>query len=174
MSKGYVTFGLLLMVVGTAAWYSVHCIGNVEASFVACKAVSHAHGSELGDWIRLIPAIESHSDLIVSWTVAIAGGIVGLIVLPGLDRFKSVRWLYLLLAPALTLLMGALWLAIDIRGRAEYLELNNCPDLTHTINDVLLAQTQLFHYALAILMVFAAACLTEHALGSVRYPKDNS
>ncbi|MFC5770697.1 hypothetical protein [Thauera sinica] len=126
------------------------------------------------DWTPAIPSMQKQSELLLSWAIAIVGGIVALITTKNLHHFKMIRFLYLILAPALSLIAGSIWIAVEFQSRSSYLLLNKCSDFEGTLNKLLLVQTDLFKFSLAALVLFAIICLIQLTLGYVKFGANKS
>jgi len=174
MVKTAAVVALVLAALGGPAIYAYLRIGEVERAFdKPCVKVTELENDQ-ADWIPAIPSMQKHSELLVSWAIAISGGIVALITIRTLHQFQTIRFLYLLLAPALSFIIGSIWAAVAFQSRASYLLLNRCADSEGTLNGLLLVQTDLFQYSLATLVIFALVCLIELILGTVRFGSDRS
>lgn len=164
-----ITILIVLVALGVPAIYSCVRIGEVEKTFGKGCVEIDERKSEKTDWTPVIPSMQKHSELLISWAIAIAGGIVALITTTSLHQFQMIRPLYLVLVPALSLIIGSLSAAVVFQSRASYIILNKCADSEGTLNDLLLVQTDLFQYSVATLVLFAVVCLTELISGTVTF-----
>jgi hypothetical protein len=122
------------------------------------------------DWARAVDFMQKQSELLLNWAIALLGGIVAIITTRTLHQFKYIKLLYLLLAPALSLLVGSIWAAQLFQRRLTYLKLHDRTGSGGgTLNDLLLAQSEYLQYAIWILAFFSVICLIQIVAGCLMF-----
>lgn len=153
---------LTVGVLGPGLWWA----GQLNAVRAHYAAECPVPPKLVDDWSVAKSSMKEQSALLLSWALAATGGVIAIIITATVHSFRVIRLLYLLLAPALSLLSGSMWAAVLFQRRVTFLELNHC-SVGGTANDLLLEQGSLLQYAVSILALFAIACLAQIVTGLV-------
>jgi len=157
---------LLLIALGAPIGVWTNVLESVRDGYdVECPEVTAAEQVQ-GDRSIGRDSMKEQNALLLNWAFVALAGTIALITTTGTHPFKWIQWLFLLLAPALSLLVGSLWAGLLFERRATFLEVNQCA-ATGTLNDLLLAQSNLLAYAVLFLGSFALLCLTQIVVGVV-------
>lgn len=154
---------LIVAIFGPALWWYQRLEG-VRARYATECTQGQSTGSTAADISGGINSMKEQSALLLNWGLVGLGGVIALITTTGTHPFLGIRWLFLLLAPALSLLAGSLWAGLLFQRRVTFLGLNACRD-TGTLNDLLLGQSDLLQYAIWLMAFFAVVCLGQIVLG---------
>lgn len=106
------------------------------------------------------------NDLLINWGVIILGALVALVVTTRVHKAPLVAWLFVLVGSAATVLIGSLWAGVLFQRRLTYLVQKPLVSVS-SLNELLLAQSELLEMALIPLGVFAAAFLVMIVSGRV-------
>lgn len=116
------------------------------------------------DWKAWLTAAKDQSALLLNWTLLLMGGLVALATTTKSHPFKHARWMFLLLAPALSFLAGSAWAGLRFQRRLTHLVLNHCLGLS-TAGEHLKTQSDLLMYAVIITALFTFVGLTQIVMG---------
>jgi hypothetical protein len=104
--------------------------------------------------------------------VALLAGLTALVTSTKVHPATGLEWLYILLGPAASFLLGSTWFGIAFRGRMAHQIINDIGSIVD-LNKLLAAQEKIFFAALLLLALFAGAFLVQIVGGRVR-PTDTT
>lgn len=170
--KALLAAALLILLFGPSACYYQRLEAIRDGFSLECRPSSgDAADSEADEDTETevaagMASMTAQNDLLLNWGLAGLGAVIALITTTATHRFLHVHVLYLILAPALSLLAGSLWAGLLFQRRMTYQTLNACFD-TKALNDLLAEQSGLLQYAVGVLGLFAVVCLAQIVLGLV-------
>jgi hypothetical protein len=96
------------------------------------------------------------------------GGIIGLVTITKVHTIEKCEWLFLIVAPAASFLLGSLAAGIVFQRRVAYLSVQPTPDSIDSLNALLTTQSDQLEYAVLTLSVFALIFLFGIIAGFVK------
>jgi hypothetical protein len=119
------------------------------------------------NWKQAVPSMKDQSTLLLNWALLLVTGIVAIIVTKKTHRFRSIRFIYFVFAPALGSLLGSLMSAVAFQQRLAFVQFQNCAAQAGSLNDLLLAQVSAFKESIWLLALVCLVCLGEITAGFV-------
>jgi hypothetical protein len=161
-SKAIITIVLVITIIAPS-WYWWARIESVRDKNEVCETVPLIPEDRIE---TATDSMKEQSALLLNWAFVALGAIIALLTTTRTHRFTHIRMLFLILAPALSLLTGSLWAGVLFQRRLTYLQLNGCTE-RQTLMDLLLAQSNLLNTAICVLATFSFLCLLQILKGSV-------
>jgi hypothetical protein len=146
---------LIGSVVATAVWWKID-LNVIQERYSA----ERAGAAEKFDWNAGLASAKEQNGVLLNWAFAALTGTILLVTSSKTHAFKWINPLFLLLGPALSLLLGSLSAGLVFQRRVTFLELHQRP-VDRSLNDLLLTQSNLLEYAVGVLAVFALICLVQ-------------
>jgi hypothetical protein len=119
------------------------------------------------NWKKAVPSMKGESALVLNWTLLLVTGIVAIIVTKKTHRFRSIRFIYFVFAPALGSLLGSLMSAVAFQQRLAFVQFQNCASQAGSLNDLLLVQISAFKGSIWLLALVCLVCLGEITAGFI-------
>ena len=154
---------VLSLLVTTLLWYyQLNAIDSTEDR----ESMVQASQVELS-WQEAFPLMASQSEVLTNWGVALVASLAALAVTTKVHFIKGLPWIYLLLAPAASLLLGSLRAGVLFQQTMNYQVLHQDYSSANALNCYLNWQYDFFYWSLVLLLFFALAFFAQIILGAV-------
>lgn len=170
MKKHYfaiATFLSLLITAAAPVLYWQYRVDLIRCGYdEECASPPPATISE-PNWKQAVPSMKDQSALLLNWALLLVTGVIAIIVTKKTHRFRSIRFIYFVFAPALGSLLGSLLSAVAFQQRLAFVQFQNCVAQAASLNDLLLVQVSAFKGSIWLLALVCIVCLGEITAGFV-------
>lgn len=172
---------ILILIATSVYWYSR--IDTIRASYQTVEQLPKSepensrskdateemgHGdSKVSRWKDAAKEMRNQNQLLINWGALLLAGITALVATSTVHAIPKLEWIYLLLAPAGSLLLGSLWAGVIFQRRLTYLILKDDIESIGSLNSLLTAQAELLQWGVIPLAILALVFLIGIVWGSV-------
>ena len=157
---------LVLLLVPAYYWYSR--IENIRSQYQVAERAEPQRDIRGTCWKDFIAEMSKQSQLLITWGVLLLAGVTALATTTKIHPIPNVEWVYLLLAPATSFLLGSLWAGVVFERRLTYLMNKDGFGSVSSLYGLLGVQSELFEYGVVPLGLFALCFLATIVWGAMK------
>lgn len=157
---------IFVLSVALSGGYCYHRVDLIRAQYQNYKEKQNADSIRNYDYKSAFEKMADKNELFINLAVAVLGGVITLVIVAKVHPIVHIEWVYILLGPAASFLIGSLWSGVIFQSRLTYLTLKKIESF-ETLNELLMAQSDFLEYAIYILSIFGCIFLLNIVLGRV-------